>query len=85
MNLKINPKFVNIKKGSNIVILVEEEFDRILDILDSLEAERVLADDSDPVIKWEDVCKKLDRKKSKSAPKKRTPTKKESPKQRKVK
>lgn len=37
------------------MILTEEEYEQILDLLDVFEAERVLADESDPVLKWEDV------------------------------
>ncbi len=55
MNLRIKPKFVLVQKGKNIVILTEEEYEQILDVLDAMEAQRVLADDKGPVLKWEDV------------------------------
>lgn len=59
MDIKLKPRLVEIKKGENIVILTEEEYERILDILDVMEAEKVLADESDTVISWEEVRGKL--------------------------
>jgi DNA-binding XRE family transcriptional regulator len=59
MNLKLKPKLVEVGRGKNIVILTEDEYERILDALDCVEAERVLADADDPVLKWEDVHGRL--------------------------
>ncbi len=59
MKLKLKPKLVEVGKGKNIVILTEDEYERILDALDCVEAERVLADPNDAVLKWEDVHGRL--------------------------
>ena len=59
MRLDIHPKFIKIARGKNIVILTEDEYERILDALDCIEAAQVLADKNDPVLKWEDVHGKL--------------------------
>lgn len=55
MNIKLNPKFIEVTKGTNIVVLTEDEYEQILDALDAMEAERVLADKNDPALKWEDI------------------------------
>jgi DNA-binding Xre family transcriptional regulator len=59
MKLKLKPKLVEVGRGKNIVILTEDEYERILDALDCIEAERVLADANDPILNWEDVHGRL--------------------------
>ena len=77
MNVRLNPKLIEVKKGENMVILTEAEYEQILDALDVLEAERVLADEDDPVLKWEDVHGSLIQNRIREARKARGITQKE--------
>ena len=51
-------RFVDIG-GSTIVILEEEEYERLLDKADAADAIRIKKDDSDPVLSWDDARKRL--------------------------
>ena len=59
MNLKVKPRIVEIKKGENIVILTEDEYEQMIDALDIMEAERVIADENDPVLSLKEAEKRL--------------------------
>jgi DNA-binding XRE family transcriptional regulator len=39
----------------NLVIMDEEEYDRLLDVADAAEARRIKADAADPVLTWDQV------------------------------
>ena len=52
VRLDVEPKFVEVKKGKRLVILDEDEWDRVLDVIDAAEARRRLADENDPILDW---------------------------------
>ncbi len=57
--LTIDPKFVNVGSGKRIVILDEEEYHRLLDVIEAVEARKILSDQKDPEIDWETASKGL--------------------------
>ncbi len=57
--INIAPKYVDIGLGKRIVILEEEEFDRLLDSIEVVEARKILADDQDKEIDWGKATKEL--------------------------
>lgn len=57
--VRIDPKFVDLGTGKRIVILDEEEFDRLLDAIDAAKAKMVLNDPDDKEIDWETASKEL--------------------------
>lgn len=57
--VKIKPQFIEIDRKKRLVVLTEDEYDRLLDEIDNLVAERVECDESDPLIPWEEVRGKL--------------------------
>ncbi len=71
--------------GQGIVVMSEEEYERLLDALDVAEAERVLNDPNSRFLKWEDVQKELLRNRIAGARKERRVTQKELARRLKVK
>ena len=57
--LGIEPKFIEVKKGKRLVILDEDEYDRLLDVIDAVEARRILADEKDRVLDWRKASRGL--------------------------
>lgn len=49
-----NAQFVEIG-GKKFVILSEEDYEKLLDRLDDIEIDKVLEDESDPIVPWEEV------------------------------
>lgn len=41
--------------GKRLVIMDEEDYDRLLDAIDVVQAERIAADSNDPVLAWDDI------------------------------
>ncbi len=41
--------------GKNLVIMEEDEYERLLDAIDAAEARRIAEDRSDPVLTWDDI------------------------------
>ncbi len=56
---KIHPRFVELGSGKRIVILEEEEFHRLLDLLDAVDARAIVNDDTDRELIWDRVSKDL--------------------------
>ena len=50
----INPQLVEVG-GKKLVIMDEEDYDRLLDVIDLAEAERIARDPKDPVLAWEEI------------------------------
>ena len=50
----INPRVVEVG-GKKIVIMDEEDYDRLLDTIDLVEAERIATDPKDPVLTWDEI------------------------------
>jgi DNA-binding XRE family transcriptional regulator len=50
----INPQMVEVG-GKKLVIMDEEDYDRLLDAIDLVEAERTARDPEDPVLTWEEI------------------------------
>jgi len=50
----INPQVVEVG-GKKLVIMDEEDYDRLLDAIDVAEAERIARDPKDPVLGWEEI------------------------------
>ncbi|MFO8057690.1 MAG: hypothetical protein R6V10_10360 [bacterium] len=50
----INPQVVEVG-GKKLVIMDEEDYDRLLDAIDLAEAERIAKDPKDPVLTWNEV------------------------------
>ena len=61
--INIQPKYVKVSSGKRIVILEEEEFDRLLDAIEAAQAQIVLADPKDKEVDWETATKELFRNK----------------------
>ena len=45
--------------GRKLVIMGEEDYDRLLDVIDLAEAERIAGDADDPVLDWKDIKDEL--------------------------
>jgi ribosome-binding protein aMBF1 (putative translation factor) len=56
---EIEPKFIEVKRGKRLVVLEEEEYERLLDAADAVEARRILSDDSDPELDWSEAGREL--------------------------
>lgn len=56
--LSLNPQIITAGRR-RLVVLSEEEYENLLDVLDNLEAERRENDPHDPVLKWEEVRAEL--------------------------
>lgn len=41
--------------GKNLVIMEEDEYERLLDAIDAAEAKRIAGDGSDPVLSWDEI------------------------------
>jgi putative transcriptional regulator len=54
----INPQVVEVG-GNKLVIMDEEDYDRLLDAIDVVEAERIAADPNDPVLGWDEIKDEL--------------------------
>jgi ribosome-binding protein aMBF1 (putative translation factor) len=57
--IDLKPKFIEIKSGKRIVVLEEEEYNRLVDAVDAAEAARILADASDPEVDWSEAVREL--------------------------
>ncbi len=57
--INIAPKYVEVGAGKRIVILDEDEFDKLLDSLELIEAKMILEDEQDTEIDWESATKEL--------------------------
>jgi ribosome-binding protein aMBF1 (putative translation factor) len=57
--MKLEPKFVDVGRGKRLVVLAEDEYDRLLDAVDAAEARRVLADPHDRELDWREASKDL--------------------------
>ena len=55
----LNPQFIEVEKNRRLVVLTEEEYDKLLDVIDNIVAQRIEADESDPVLSWEEFSRKL--------------------------
>lgn len=51
---QIDAQFVDVG-GRKIVIMDEHEYDRLLDVIDAAEAERIARDPNDPVLTWNQI------------------------------
>ncbi len=58
-NVKLEPKFVEVRRGKRLVILDEAEYNCLLDVADAAEARRILADDADPELDWPEAGRGL--------------------------
>lgn len=58
-HVDIAPKFVKIDSGKRLVVLDEDEFERLLDAVELSEAQQALHDKSDPEIDWQTASKEL--------------------------
>ena len=54
MRNDINPQVVEVG-GKKLVIMDEEDYDRLLDDIDLAEAERIARDPKDPVLTWDEI------------------------------
>ncbi len=45
--------------GKSLVIMEEDEYERLLDAVDAAEAKRIIQDTSDPVLTWDEVKDEL--------------------------
>ena len=79
------PQFIEISRDRRLVVLSEEEYNRMLDMIDNLVAERIERDEGDPVVSWEEVRGKLVENRIKEARKARGITQKELARRLKVK
>ncbi|MDD5306262.1 MAG: helix-turn-helix transcriptional regulator [Deltaproteobacteria bacterium] len=52
---KIAPRFVEAGPKGRLVILKMEDFELLTDALDARAARSILADESDPILDWDDV------------------------------
>ena len=50
----INPQVVEVG-GKKLVIMDEDDYDRLLDAIDLAEAERIARDPKDPVLTWDEI------------------------------
>lgn len=50
----INPQVVEVG-GKKLVIMDEEDYDRLLDAVEVVEAERIARDARDPVLTWDEI------------------------------
>ncbi len=41
--------------GKNLVIMEEDEYERLLDAIDAAEAKRIAGDGSDPMLSWDEI------------------------------
>jgi DNA-binding transcriptional regulator YiaG len=57
--LEIDPKFIEVHKGKRIVVLDEDEYDRLLDLIDAARARAALADPGDRELDWRDASRGL--------------------------
>jgi len=71
--------------GRKLVIMSEEEYERLLDEIDAADAERIANDPNDPVLTWDDIKHELTRSRIAGARKERRVTQKELAKRLKVK
>ena len=55
----IETQFIEIGRNRRMVVMSEEEYDRLLDVIDNIAADRVEKDENDPVLNWEEVSKRL--------------------------
>lgn len=55
--VNIDPKFVDVGSAKRIVILDEEDFHRLLDVIEAIEARKVLGDQTDKEIDWKTASK----------------------------
>lgn len=55
----MNPQFIEVEKNRRLVVLTEEEYDKLLDVIDNIVAQRIEADESDPVLSWEEFSRKI--------------------------
>ena len=71
--------------GRKLVIMSEEEYERLLDEIDAADAERIANDPSDPVLTWDEIKHDFTRNRIAEARKERRVTQKELAKRLKVK
>jgi len=56
---KFKPKFIEVSRSKRLVILDEEEYERLLDAADAADARRILDDETDPVFDWSEASGEL--------------------------
>jgi DNA-binding XRE family transcriptional regulator len=56
--LKIDAQLVEVG-GSRLVIMDEEEYDRLLDAIDAVEAEKIAKDPKDRILAWDEIKDEL--------------------------
>jgi putative transcriptional regulator len=83
--MKLNPQILKLGRNRRYVILPENEYEELLDALDNFLADKIEADPNDPVLKWEDVRRKLIENRIAEARKKRKLTQRELARRLKVK
>ncbi len=71
--------------GRKLVIMSEEEYERLLDEIDAADAERIANDPNDPVLTWDEIKHEFTRSRIAGARKERRVTQKELAKRLKVK
>lgn len=54
-NVKLKPKFIEVRRGKRLVVLDEAEYERLLDAADAAEAQRILGDETDPELDWSEA------------------------------
>jgi DNA-binding XRE family transcriptional regulator len=54
VDYQVEAQFVEVG-GKKLVIMDEEEYDRLLDVIDAIQAERIASDPSDRVLPWAEI------------------------------
>lgn len=51
----LKPQIIETGRNSRLVVLTEEEYDHLLDVIDNFIAKQIEEDESDPIVNWDDV------------------------------
>lgn len=59
LDIELNPQFIKAGRNRKLVVLTEEEYDRLLDVIDNYLAKQIEEDKSTEWVKWDDVKDKI--------------------------